>query len=376
MNIDERRKQMKLERIAKKRAEKRRRRFRIRITAIMTIAAMTVFFAGFTYVASAKEVTITEINEFSGTNESVIIKTRANKVGEVLAETGVVIGDSDKLNIPEDAEIGNESEIVIMRGKQITIMAGGTSEVVNVTKADTASALAEAGYTPGKRDTVVANGADLSEADTIMINSVEDAEEVRTDEIEFDTEYIDDSDMMKGETRLISEGKKGCLTTVQRVSSRDGVELSRVNVSREITVKPVNRVVARGTKEAAIQTPAETPAAKGDTGTTINGMKYRKKITMQATAYSTSPSENGGYSVSAMGNPLKRGIVAIDPDVVPLGSKVYVESTDGSWVYGVASAEDTGGAIRGSKIDLCYEGSASSVNKFGRRSCNVYILEN
>ena len=96
---------------------------------------------------------------------------------------------------------------------------------------------------------------------------------------------------------------------------------------------------------------------------------------MTATAYSTSPSENGGYTVSAMGNSLGYGIVAVDPSVVPLGSKVYVESTDGTWTYGVASAEDTGGAIKGNRIDLCYEGSVASVNTFGRRSCNVYILE-
>ena len=92
----------------------------------------------------------------------------------------------------------------------------------------------------------------------------------------------------------------------------------------------------------------------------------------RATAYSTSPSENGGYTVSAMGNPLGYGIVAVDPSVVPLGSKVYVTSADGSWSYGVASAEDTGGAIKGNKIDLCY---GSNANDFGRRSCVVYILE-
>lgn len=73
-----------------------------------------------------------------------------------------------------------------------------------------------------------------------------------------------------------------------------------------------------------------------------------------------------------MGNPLGYGIVAVDPSVVPLGSKVYVTSADGSWSYGVASAEDTGGAIKGNKIDLCYN---SNANDFGRRSCVVYILE-
>ena len=93
---------------------------------------------------------------------------------------------------------------------------------------------------------------------------------------------------------------------------------------------------------------------------------------MTATAYSTDPSENAGYTVSAMGNPLGYGIVAVDPNVIPLGSTVYVTAPDGSWVYGVASAEDTGGAIKGNKIDLCFPYNNDA---FGRRSCVVYVLD-
>ena len=138
--------------------------------------------------------------------------------------------------------------------------------------------------------------------------------------------------------------------------------------------------MAKGTKTAS-SNPTGTVASsriranEKDSGKTINGMRYKKKITMTATAYSTSPSENGGYTVSALGNPLGFGIVAVDPSIIPLGSKVYVTRADGSWTYGVASAEDTGGAIKGNRIVLCFNGTLSEVNKFGRKSCIVYVLE-
>jgi 3D (Asp-Asp-Asp) domain-containing protein len=230
---------------------------------------------------------------------------------------------------------------------------------------------------PQENDEITIDGANVATSDTIELVAVDSKEVEVTSSVDFDTEYVEDSTLEKGKTKVITEGEKGEKVSVQKVTYRDGEEISRETLSEDITSEPVTQVVAKGTKEAVktVTSPSKGSVFSSDTGNTINGMKYTKKITMQATAYSTSPSENGGYTVSAMGNPLGHGIVAIDPSVVPLGSKVYVESTDGSWTYGIASAEDTGGAIKGNRIDLCYEGSVASVNTFGRRSCNVYILE-
>lgn len=377
MNPEVQRKQMQLERIEKRRAQKKRKRLHRRITAVITSLAVSAASVCAVYTASAKEVMITEINEFCGVNETVVMKTRVDSVGELLNESGVTVGDADKLSVSPETELEDQSEIVIMRGKQITIKAGGVEEIVSVTKSDTVSALAEAGYTPRENDEISANGANLAEADTISIIAV-DVKDIETvTDIDFEVQYIDDPAILKGESRVVTEGQKGSLTAVERVTYHDGAEAARETLSETVTKQPVTKVIARGTKEPAktVTAPVSGSISSNDTGSTINGMKYKKKITMQATAYSTSPSENGGYTVSAMGSQLRHGIAAVDPAVVPLGSKVYVESTDGSWTYGVASAEDTGGGIKGNKIDLCYEGSVASVNTFGRRSCNVYILE-
>ena len=80
--------------------------------------------------------------------------------------------------------------------------------------------------------------------------------------------------------------------------------------------------------------------------------------------------------MTATGMKAQYGVIAVDPRVIPLGSRVYVESSDGgkSWVYGFAIAGDTGGAIKGNRIDLCYNTKAECY-QFGRKSATVYVLE-
>ncbi len=92
-----------------------------------------------------------------------------------------------------------------------------------------------------------------------------------------------------------------------------------------------------------------------------------RTITMRSTAYTSDPSENGGYSTTAMGTAIRYGVAAVDPNVIPLGTRLYIEG------YGYARAEDTGGAIKGNKIDLVF-GSKSQSNSWGRRTVRVTIL--
>lgn len=96
-------------------------------------------------------------------------------------------------------------------------------------------------------------------------------------------------------------------------------------------------------------------------------LPYTDCLTLEATAYSA-----GGKT--ATGTLAGEGTVAVDPDVIPLGSKLYIVAEDGSsWAYGYAVAEDTGGAIQGDRIDLFYE-SESDCRNFGRKMVKVYLL--
>jgi len=93
---------------------------------------------------------------------------------------------------------------------------------------------------------------------------------------------------------------------------------------------------------------------------------YTQVLGMEATAYL--PTDGGGEGLTAMGIPATYGIVAVDPDVIPLGSRVYIPG------YGEALAADTGGAIYGYRIDLCMEDYWQAMD-FGRRTVNVFVLK-
>ena len=115
--------------------------------------------------------------------------------------------------------------------------------------------------------------------------------------------------------------------------------------------------------------PEPQPQPGGNTITTPDGqvLSYVDVLTCDATAYCIH-----GYTAS--GTPSRYGAIAVDPRYIPLGTRMYIVTTDGSWVYGIATAEDTGGAIKGYIIDLFFDDYATCI-QFGRRDCTVYVLE-
>ena len=115
--------------------------------------------------------------------------------------------------------------------------------------------------------------------------------------------------------------------------------------------------------------PSAAPASSGNTITTSDGqvLSYSSTLSVQATAYT-------GGGVTATGTSARYGAIAVDPKVIPYGTKMYIISDDGKWIYGVATAEDCGGAIKGNIIDLYFDDYNTCI-QFGRRNCTVYILD-
>ena len=112
----------------------------------------------------------------------------------------------------------------------------------------------------------------------------------------------------------------------------------------------------------------KTAKRKGGQSTKNNNgapSKYSKVLTMEASAYSSQDPGNGNYT--ATGSRLTKGIVSVDPNLIPLGTKLYVEG------YGYAVADDVGGAIKGNRIDLAYDSRAEAL-QFGRQTVKVYVL--
>ena len=101
--------------------------------------------------------------------------------------------------------------------------------------------------------------------------------------------------------------------------------------------------------------------------------QYKKVLNAVATAYAPGPHDNGKWgNLTHIGTTVRPGIIAVDPKVIPLGSRVYVEYADGHGAY--VTAEDTGGAIKGNRIDIAMW-TVTEAYKFGMQDVKVYILE-
>ena len=175
---------------------------------------------------------------------------------------------------------------------------------------------------------------------------------------------------------VIQEGADGLYSEVYEIIYQDGVETARQLID-VVDTQPTPTVIEKGTIEnfANNGDPVANITANADGSGTItleNGevLTFSEARTMKGTAYTANVGKVG--SITASGTTVRLGVVAVDKRVLPLGTKVYVISNDGAYVYGFAIAEDTG--VRGNHIDL-YMDTYNDCIQFGVRDCTVYILD-
>jgi len=172
--------------------------------------------------------------------------------------------------------------------------------------------------------------------------------------------------------QVVKEGVNGQLLCTARTEILNGEEVGSVLQSREMVQEPVHEIVVVGTGENP-KGHKDTPAIGDGVIVTAEGkvLYFEKVIQSHATAYHMS--DPGCNEWTAMCTRARVGAIAVDPKVIPYFTKMFILSNDGKYVYGEATAEDCGGAIKGTRIDLYYD-SVAECNRFGRRDCTVYIL--
>lgn len=346
------------------------------IPLLVFIIAITSITMGSVYDVALKDVTLVYTDEFNGVDESNDLTTRKTTVGEFLAENDIEVGENDIINKQPEEELVDNDVVVMRKGRVIELSADGRVEIVKTTKATVGEALVEIGIVLGDED-VVTPQKDEAVSDNMVVTVDRYLTEYTTEiqPIEFETKKVNDKTLESGKTKVKVEGSKGEKKIDYVLKLKNGEVISKEVVSEEVVKEPVTKVIRVGTKKvqkASSKKTQDTSSSKNSKG---KDFSYSKKFTMTATAYNPSPAENGGHTKTAYGLTPQFGVVAVDPKVIPLGTKLYIESSDGgkSWVYGYCIAGDTGGAIKGNKVDLCFNTSKECV-KFGRKSATVYVL--
>lgn len=328
-------------------------------TTIMTVTVFSILF-------SASVFSKTIVVNVDGVEKQIFVFGKT--VADVLASADVSFNENDVVSVPTDEKAYNGQVLYVNKAFPITFNVNNDEKQFLTTKKTVCEFLADNNIALSQHDVVNPSLDSVLDANSVVNLTKADVEFVtETTEIPFKTISVPNNKANVGSKTVKSIGENGLKEVTYIVVKRNGNEISKEVTSSKIVKNPVDKVTEYGTVAAVL-------SSRGD------AMRYKKVLTMSASAYDLSYRSTGkspgskGYGVTASGMRAKRGVVAVDTSVIPIGTRLYIETSDGKYVYGNAVAGDTGGAIRGNKIDLFMD-SYSECRAFGRRTVNVYILE-
>lgn len=296
-----------------------------------------------------------------------VYTTTATDPETILDEAGFALGADDTYTI--EASDGS-SEITVQRGQTIYLNHYGEEMEVTSLGETVGELLTRLNLPWGEGDEIsAALDQETFDGMELTVSNVIQKEQVYTGTVPYETVYCDDATLAAGETALRTEGVNGTSTCTALVTYINGEETDRVILSEKVTEAPVSEVIAVGTGEAAAAA-SQMPIIGENTITLPTGevLPYTKVITSLATAYCDK-------GLTATGTQARVGAIAVDPRRIPYGTRLFIMSEDGEYIYGVATAEDTGSRdhIVGTRIDLHFDTKWECI-QFGARDCLVYFL--
>lgn len=290
----------------------------------------------------------------------------------VLGEAGLELGTDDAYTTDTTEGV---PKINIRRGQKLRVnYYGKTLDVTS--QGETVEALLsrlnllchEEDVISAPLDAQTYDGMELTVAHVVRKN------QTHTEALEHETIRISDCTLPEGTEKVITAGADGELLCSAAVTYINGKETERVILSRQVVSQPVRRVIAVGTGSAQEKRQDSNRAVIGNGTITLptgEVLTYTEKVTCLATAYHC----EGYVGTTATGTRARVGAIAVDPEVFPYGTRFYIVSRDGEYVYGVATAEDCGDKrfIHDTRLDLFFNTKYECI-QFGARSCDVYIL--
>ncbi|MFB6469316.1 ubiquitin-like domain-containing protein [Cytobacillus sp. Hz8] len=300
----------------------------------------------------AKQVQIVE------DKEKKMIWTTASDVNEFLKEQSIALNKFDKVQPTLQSPLKNELKIVINHAFPVKLFNGRNKQQVWSTSTTVADFLSQQGIELKRIDRVEPNlNETIDKRDVVKVIRVEKVTDVVEEPVHYAVVTKRDQSLNQGAQRILKEGQKGLVSKEFEVTLENGKEISRKLIYKKtlrekqdkvvaVGSKPMIQMVSRGMRDASrelyVSTTAYTANCNGCSGKTATGINLR-----------TNPN-------------LK--IIAVDPSVIPLGSKVYVDG------YGYAVAADTGSAIKGNRIDVFFS-SSSDAYRWGRKTVKIKILQ-
>ncbi|MEZ4668921.1 MAG: ubiquitin-like domain-containing protein [Anaerolineae bacterium] len=273
-------------------------------------------------------------------DQTTTVETTASTIGQALFEAGITLYLADKVTPELNEQVTANLHVDIHRSQPISIVADGVTLETRTQGSTVQDALVGAGVTLVGLDYAIPTETSLLQAGmTIRIIRVNEIIEVEQSVVPFETVFQPDNTLELDQERVIQEGQNGVTGTNVRVRYENGIEVSRTAEENNVAKDPINRVIAYGTN--IVLRTIDTPDGPKE---------YWRILRMYTTSYH--PAALGGDDVTATGRKLTKGVVGIDPKIIPYGSQVYVAG------YGVGVAADTGGPRKFKLwIDLGYDDS-------------------
>ena len=337
----------------KLRNKKRKSRSRWLSATVLAVSATSML------TTMASQINVYEVTDSIRTTE---IKTFSDDAEDAYRLAGY---DSDAYALVADS--GEEGLVRRLRMEKkfpVIVSVDGAQTQIKTISGTVRDIISAQGVTLGEYDEVTPAAdthLDLTnQMQTITVARITKENLVQRVTVPYKTQKRNTSELTYGNTRVTQKGIDGTADQEVVVTKRDGVEIAREVQKETIIVEPQQEILEIGTGGAVVTRGGEA-------------LRYSSVFNMKATAYSTE-----GWSrenkVTAIGTLCRVGAVAVDPKVIPLGSRLYITSPDGKqWIYGTAVAEDTGGAIKGNRIDL-YFNTQAECRKFGVQGAKVYVL--
>ena len=340
----------------------------MRVMAVMVLVTIVVF--SFAPTAFARNTYV--ITDGDTTKEYV---TYESDPAQVLSAAGVQLDDGD---IYTTQPVDGAYAITVQRAQSITVVYCGEAETVTSYGETVRQLLERIGIPTGGDYTV---SVDLSqetcEGMEIRVDGCVRQVETYTVEVPYEIAYCEDPTLPEGQEVLVTPGVNGQLKTTAQVVYVNREEVSRTVMEEVLLEEPIDAVIAVGTgtlPEEETATVSNGPVIGDGVIITEDGqvLTYSRTDQYLATAYThTDP---GCNMTTSTGTTVRVGTVAVDPRVIPYGTRMFIVCNDGSYIYGIGTAEDCGGAIKNKRLDLYYPTDGECV-QFGVRWCTVYFLD-